>query len=112
MIFSASALTSFFRNLFYQPACKLWLSIRVAVLQENPMQVRVFISVLMISVASPFAPAVLAQTQPANPPKQAPTKSKPKTEDAEDEASQRRTVAISLVTTLADEARSFKDQTR
>jgi len=39
------------------------------------MQVRVFISVLMISVASPFAPAVLAQTQPANPPKQAPTKS-------------------------------------
>ena len=76
------------------------------------MQVRVFISVLMISVASPFAPAVLAQTQTANPPKQSPTKSKPKTEDAEDEASQRRTVAISLVTTLADEARSFKDQTR
>lgn len=76
------------------------------------MQVRVFISVLMINVAGPFIPAVFAQTQTANPPKQAPTKTKPKAEDAEDEASQRRTVAISLVTTLADEARSFKDQTR
>lgn len=37
------------------------------------------------------------------------TKAKPE-EDAE--AAQQRTVAISLVTTLADEARSFKDQTR
>lgn len=34
------------------------------------------------------------------------------TEEADAEAAQQRTVAISLVTTLADEARSFKDQTR
>jgi hypothetical protein len=39
-------------------------------------------------------------------------KSKPNTEEADAEAAQQRTVAISLVTTLADEARSFKDQTR
>jgi len=34
------------------------------------------------------------------------------TEEADAEAAQQRTIAISLVTTLADEARSFKDQTR
>ena len=38
--------------------------------------------------------------------------SKPATTEADDEAAQRRAVAVSLVTTLADEARSFKDQTR
>ena len=39
-------------------------------------------------------------------------KAKTNTEEADAEAAQQRTVAISLVTTLADEARSFKDQTR
>ena len=39
-------------------------------------------------------------------------KPKPNTEEADAEAAQQRTIAISLVTTLADEARSFKDQTR
>lgn len=39
-------------------------------------------------------------------------KTKPNTEQADAEAAQQRTIAISLVTTLADEARSFKDQTR
>ena len=39
-------------------------------------------------------------------------KTKPNTEEADAEAAQQRTVAISLVTSLADEARSFKDQTR
>ena len=39
-------------------------------------------------------------------------KSKPNTEEADAEAAQQRTIAISLVTSLADEARSFKDQTR
>lgn len=39
-------------------------------------------------------------------------KAKTTTEEADAEAAQQRTVAISLVTTLADEARSFKDQTR
>ncbi len=41
-----------------------------------------------------------------------PKKPKPNNEEAEAEAAQQRTVAISLVTSLADEARSFKDQTR
>lgn len=44
---------------------------------------------------------VLAQTK----------KAKTNTEEADAEAAQQRTIAISLVTTLADEARSFKDQT-
>ena len=65
----------------------------------------------MFSVLSPFT-VVLAQTQTTNPAKQTQPKTKPKTEETDDEATQRRTVAISLVTTLADEARSFKDQTR
>ena len=39
-------------------------------------------------------------------------KTKPNNEEADAEAAQQRTVAISLVTSLADEARSFKDQTR
>ncbi|HKY43165.1 MAG TPA: hypothetical protein VJM50_08710 [Pyrinomonadaceae bacterium] len=39
-------------------------------------------------------------------------KSKSNKEEADAEAAQQRTIAISLVTTLADEARSFKDQTR
>src|SRR5881296_741901 len=38
--------------------------------------------------------------------------SKPANTEMDDEAAQRRAVAISLVTSLADEARSFKDQTR
>jgi len=43
---------------------------------------------------------------------QQPKKPKANNEEAEAEAAQQRTVAISLVTSLADEARSFKDQTR
>lgn len=39
-------------------------------------------------------------------------KSKIKSEEVDAEAEQQRTVAISLLTSLADEARSFKDQTR
>src|SRR5690242_12052486 len=39
-------------------------------------------------------------------------KSKTNTEEADAEAAQQRTIAISLVTSLADEARTFKDQTR
>ena len=49
-----------------------------------------------------FASVALAQ----------PKKPKANSEEAEAEAAQQRTVAISLVTSLADEARSFKDQTR
>jgi len=39
-------------------------------------------------------------------------KTKSNTEEADAEAAQQRTIAISLVTSLADDARSFKDQTR
>ena len=41
-----------------------------------------------------------------------PKKPKASNEEADAEAAQQRTVAISLVTSLAEEARSFKDQTR
>ena len=41
-----------------------------------------------------------------------PKKPKANTEEADAEAAQQRTIAISLVTALADEAKSFKDQTR
>jgi hypothetical protein len=50
-----------------------------------------------------FASVTLAQSKKAKP---------AAAEDADVEAAQQRTVAISLVSTLADEARSFKDQTR
>src|SRR5687768_18132531 len=39
-------------------------------------------------------------------------KPKPNTEEADADAAQQRTIAIALLTTLADDARSFKDQTR
>ena len=39
-------------------------------------------------------------------------KTKTNTEEADADAAQQRTIAISLVTSLADEARTFKDQTR
>jgi hypothetical protein len=39
-----------------------------------------------------------------------PKKPKTNTEEADAEAAQQRTIAISFVTSLADEARSFKDQ--
>ena len=38
--------------------------------------------------------------------------SKTNNEEADSDAAQQRTIAVSLVTSLADEARSFKDQTR
>ena len=75
------------------------------------MLARVLITLLMLSFVSPITP-VVAQTPAANPQKQTQPKSKPKNEEADDAATQRRTVAISLVTSLADEARGFKDQTR
>src|SRR3954470_16860393 len=51
--------------------------------------------------------ALVAQTTVAQP-----KKTKAAAEEADAEAAQQRTVAISLVTSLADEARSFKDMTR
>src|SRR5215212_8564031 len=63
------------------------------------MRLPVALTALTLSL---FVTATLAQTK----------KAKPNTEDVDAEAAQQRTVAISLVTSLADEARSFKDQTR
>jgi len=51
-----------------------------------------------------------AATIPQNSSQKKPTKAK--SEEVDEATAQRRTVAISLITTLADEARSFKDQTR
>jgi hypothetical protein len=61
-----------------------------------PFPLRVFVLTLILCLS------LSAQTR----------KTKPNTEEADAEAAQQRTIAISLVTSLADEARSFKDQTR
>ncbi|HEU4934497.1 MAG TPA: hypothetical protein VFT48_20600 [Pyrinomonadaceae bacterium] len=61
-----------------------------------------FAAIALSVCFSVFASVTLAQ----------PKKPKANNEEAEAEAAQQRTVAISLVTSLADEARSFKDQTR
>jgi hypothetical protein len=53
---------------------------------------------------------LLAQPNSPQPKQKKPAKVK--TEEADAEEAQQRAVAISLVTTLADEAKSFKDQTR
>jgi hypothetical protein len=60
----------------------------------------------------PFAVACLCLALFAQNTVAQPKKAKPAAEEADVEAAQQRTVAISLVTSLADEARSFKDQTR
>src|SRR5829696_3127161 len=64
-----------------------------------PFPLRVFALTLILCLG------VSAQTAQSK-------KTKPKTEEADAEATQQRTIAISLVTSLADEARSFKDETR
>jgi len=56
--------------------------------------------------------ALFTATTFAQPKKTKPNPEKANAEDADAEAAQQRTIAISLVTTLAEEARSFKDQTR
>lgn len=61
-----------------------------------------FAAIALIVCFCVFASVAVAQ----------PKKPKVSNEEAEAEAAQQRTVAISLVTSLADEARSFKDQTR
>src|SRR5829696_6076290 len=64
-----------------------------------PFPLRVFVLTLILCLG------VSAQTAQSK-------KTKSKTEEADAEATQQRTIAISLVTSLADEARSFKDETR
>ena len=58
----------------------------------------------VIALSLCFSVSAVALAQPKKP--------KANNEEADAEAAQQRTVAISLVTSLADEARSFKDQTR
>jgi hypothetical protein len=75
------------------------------------MLVRLFFVLALVLAIAPISAFAQAPASSATP--QTKTKTtKPKAEEPDDEATQRRTVAISLVNALADEARSFKDQTR
>ena len=69
---------------------------------------------LALMVITLFAPPISAQDSGQEKPvKTKDTKTtKAKSEELEEAAAQRRTVAISLVLSLADEAKGFKDQTR
>lgn len=67
---------------------------------------RLLVVLLLLSLT--ITPAIAQENQQPKPAKRA----KVKTEEVDADAEQRCTVAISLVTALADEARSFKDQTR
>src|SRR6185369_9012828 len=91
------------------PAARAWnrpvTSIRISDLQECSMRLP-FAAIACLCLAL-FVPVSFAQPKKAKP-----TTTPAAAEDAEAEAAQQRTVAISLVSTLADEARSFKDQTR
>src|SRR5688500_20387106 len=64
--------------------------------------------VVLLLLTLTCTPAIAHESQQEKPAKPA----KVKAEEIEAEAEQRQEVAISLVVTLADEARSFKDQTR
>ena len=77
------------------------------------MLVRHFITLVIVILTIGVANPVMVQAQaPRSTTETKPKTTKPKAEEPDDEAMQRRTVAISLVNSLADEARSFKDQTR
>src|SRR5687768_15253220 len=67
---------------------------------------RLLVVLLVLSLT--LTPAIAQQDQQEKPAKPA----KVKAEDVDAEAEQRQEVAMALVVTLADEARSFKDQTR
>lgn len=67
---------------------------------------RLLIVLLLLSLT--LTPAIAQQDQQEKPAKPA----KVKAEDVDAEAEQRQEVAMALVVTLAEEARSFKDQTR
>src|SRR5687768_13195426 len=77
------------------------------------MLVRLLSTLLGIALTIASTNTFLISAQTATQQKETKSKTaKPKAEEPDDEAVQRKTVAISLVTSLADEARSFKDQTR
>jgi hypothetical protein len=81
-------------------------SIQFSFLRSAPMR-RIF-TLLFVVVSFVWTPAFATASfqQKQNKP------AKPKTEEADAEEAQQRAVAISLVTALADEAKSFKDHTR
>jgi len=60
------------------------------------------LTVCIVSISSTLVQSQVNKSKTSKPPKA----------EVDDEAAQRRAVATSLVTTLADEARTFKDQTR
>lgn len=62
-----------------------------------------------LSIFSPSTPTQTSQTRPQT---QTQKTAKSKSDEVEAEVAQRRAMGISLVTSLAEEARSFKDQTR
>lgn len=66
-----------------------------------------FLRLLIVLLVLFPRPALAIQTK-----EKSTKKPKPAAEEVDDVAAQQRTMAISLVTALADEARSFKDQTR
>ncbi len=74
--------------------------------RRQPLAVLVVFLFVLVCVTTSFA-----QAQPGKSKTSKSANSKAETE-AEAEAAQQRTVAIQLLTSLADEARSFKDQTR
>ena len=69
------------------------------------MFLRLLVVFLLLVLSINPATAIQNKEKPAKKPK-------PAAEEVDDVAAQQRTMVISLVTTLADEARSFKDQTR
>ena len=75
----------------------------------TPVALLVCLSFCLTVVAATSKPA---QEKPVSAPGKRTKTSKPKNEEPDADAAQQKTVAISLLTTLADEARSFKDQTR
>ena len=78
------------------------------------MFLRLLVVLLVLILPLTQATAIpLQQEKQAKTPKSKPAEAdKAKSEEPDEEAAQQRAMAISLVTTLADEARSFKDQTR
>jgi len=71
---------------------------------------RLFLLSCATAVFIGISVATYATTIPQKSTQKRPTKAK--SEEVDEATAQRRTVAISLITNLADEARSFKDQTR
>lgn len=78
------------------------------------MFLRLLVVVLVLILPLSQSTAIpLQQEKQAKTPKSKPAEAdKTKTEELDEEAAQQQAMAISLVTTLADEARNFKDQTR